>query len=195
MREVARKAGVSHQAPYHHFGDREAILAALAGEGFAKLKQELERAAASTGDDATKAVEAMGCAYVDFALRHPAYFQVMFRARCRAARELSRGTAAGGCRLRPARADDRRRFRRASRLRRGRKSPSSAGPWSMASQRFCSKAVSPARSGYRRRGRGSSPRRSSKPSARFWSEAALEDAAAAREVYQAARNERDLAVS
>ena len=31
MREVARKAGVSHQAPYHHFGDREAILAALAG--------------------------------------------------------------------------------------------------------------------------------------------------------------------
>ncbi|HEU0017259.1 MAG TPA: TetR-like C-terminal domain-containing protein, partial [Methyloceanibacter sp.] len=46
----------------------------------AKLKQELERAAASTGDDATKAVEAMGCAYVDFALRHPAYFQVMFRA-------------------------------------------------------------------------------------------------------------------
>ena len=54
MREVARKAGVSHQAPYHHFGDREAILAALAGEGFAKLKQELERAAASTGDDAPK---------------------------------------------------------------------------------------------------------------------------------------------
>ena len=34
MREVARKAGVSHQAPYHYFSDREAILAALAGEGF-----------------------------------------------------------------------------------------------------------------------------------------------------------------
>lgn len=80
MREVARKAGVSHQAPYHYFGDREAILAAIAGEGFVKLKQELERAAASTGNDATKAVEAMGRAYVDFALRHPAYFQVMFRA-------------------------------------------------------------------------------------------------------------------
>lgn len=80
MREVARKAGVSHQAPYHHFADREAILAALAGEGFARLKQELERAAASTGEDTAKAVEAMGYAYVDFALRHPAYFQVMFRA-------------------------------------------------------------------------------------------------------------------
>ena len=33
MREVARQAGVSHQAPYHHFGDREAILAAIATEG------------------------------------------------------------------------------------------------------------------------------------------------------------------
>ena len=60
MREVARKAGVSHQAPYHHFGDREAILAALASEGFAKLKQELGARSASTGDDAAKAVEAMG---------------------------------------------------------------------------------------------------------------------------------------
>ena len=39
MREVARKAGVSHQAPYHYFGDREAILAALAGEGFYKARR------------------------------------------------------------------------------------------------------------------------------------------------------------
>jgi AcrR family transcriptional regulator len=46
MREVARKAGVSHQAPYHYFDDREAILAALAGEGFSKLGQSLMRAAA-----------------------------------------------------------------------------------------------------------------------------------------------------
>lgn len=80
MREVARKAGVSHQAPYHYFADREAILAAIAGEGFAKLGQALMRAAEGAGADAGKAVEAMGRAYVDFALRHPAYFQVMFRA-------------------------------------------------------------------------------------------------------------------
>jgi AcrR family transcriptional regulator len=79
MREVARKAGVSHQAPYHYFGDREAILAALAGEGFEKLGRALVRAAADAGEP-SKAVEAMGRAYVDFALRHPAYFQVMFRA-------------------------------------------------------------------------------------------------------------------
>ncbi len=78
MREVARKAGVSHQAPYHYFADREAILAAIAGEGFEKLGRALTRAG-ETGEPA-KAVEAMGRAYVDFAVRHPAYFQVMFRA-------------------------------------------------------------------------------------------------------------------
>jgi len=79
MREVARKAGVSHQAPYHYFGDREAILAALAGAGFEKLGRALVRAAAGAGEPG-KAVEAMGRAYVDFAIREPAYFQVMFRA-------------------------------------------------------------------------------------------------------------------
>jgi AcrR family transcriptional regulator len=77
MREVARKAGVSHQAPYHYFGDREAILAALAGEGFSRLGQSLARADAGEPGDA---VVAMGKAYVDFAIRHPAHFQVMFRA-------------------------------------------------------------------------------------------------------------------
>lgn len=79
MREVARKAGVSHQAPYHHFADREAILAALADEGFAKLKEDMDRAAAKAPAKSIAAIEAMGRAYVDFALRHPAHFQVMFR--------------------------------------------------------------------------------------------------------------------
>jgi AcrR family transcriptional regulator len=80
MREVARKAGVSHQAPYHYFGDREAILAALAGEGFSKLGQSLVRAATQANAEPVKAVEAMGRAYVEFALRNPAHFQAMFRA-------------------------------------------------------------------------------------------------------------------
>src|SRR5262245_58410849 len=80
MREVARKAGVSHQAPYHYFSDREAILAAVAGEGFAKMEESLVRAAAEAGADPVKAVEAMGRAYVEFALRNPGYFQAMFRA-------------------------------------------------------------------------------------------------------------------
>src|SRR5205807_6604220 len=76
MREVARKSGVSHQAPYYYFGDREAILAAIAGEGFSKLGQSFLRARS----DPAKALEAIGRAYVGFAVRHPAYFQAMFRA-------------------------------------------------------------------------------------------------------------------
>src|SRR5262245_1799078 len=80
MREVARKAGVSHQAPYHYFSDREAILAALAGEGFSRLGHSLVRAAGQGASAPVKAVEAMGRAYVEFALRNPAYFQAMFRA-------------------------------------------------------------------------------------------------------------------
>lgn len=80
LREVARKAGVSHQAPYHYFTDREGILAALAGDGFSKLEQALVRAGAEAGSEPAKAVEAMGRAYVAFALGNPGYFQAMFRA-------------------------------------------------------------------------------------------------------------------
>jgi AcrR family transcriptional regulator len=79
MREVARKAGVSHQAPYHHFGDRQAILAAIASEGFAKLTEEMERALGKCGRERSRAIEAIARAYVAFALRHPSHFQVMFR--------------------------------------------------------------------------------------------------------------------
>ena len=60
MREVARKSGVSHQAPYYYFGDREAILAAIAGEGFAKLGQSFVRAVARAGSEPAKALEAIG---------------------------------------------------------------------------------------------------------------------------------------
>ena len=80
MREVARKAGVSHQAPYYYFGDREAILAAIAGEGFSKLGQSFARAVAQAELAPAKSLEAIGRAYVEFALCHPAYFQAMFRA-------------------------------------------------------------------------------------------------------------------
>ena len=80
MREVARKSGVSHQAPYYYFGDREAILAAIAGEGFSKLGQSFLRAIDRAGFKPAEALEAIGRAYVEFALRHPAYFQAMFRA-------------------------------------------------------------------------------------------------------------------
>jgi AcrR family transcriptional regulator len=80
MREVARKSGVSHQAPYYYFGDREAILAAIAGEGFSMLGQSFLRAVARAGPDPAEALEAIGRAYLGFALHQPGYFQAMFRA-------------------------------------------------------------------------------------------------------------------
>jgi AcrR family transcriptional regulator len=72
MREVARLAGVSHQAPYHHFGDRAGIFAAIAEEGFRSLAEAIE---AST----TLGAAAMCEAYVHFALAHKGHFRVMMR--------------------------------------------------------------------------------------------------------------------
>ena len=78
MREVARAAGVSHQAPYHYFADREAIFAALAEEGFRILTLRLEGIVASSEPAVDRFVSA-GQAYVEFALDHPALFRIMFR--------------------------------------------------------------------------------------------------------------------
>jgi AcrR family transcriptional regulator len=78
MREVARRAGVSHQAPYHYFADREAILAELVAEGFQLLHGEMH---ASISDLETPAarLRAIGGAYVRFAIKRTAYFKLMFR--------------------------------------------------------------------------------------------------------------------
>jgi AcrR family transcriptional regulator len=78
FREVARRAGVSHQAPYHYFPDKQAILAALAQEGFALLTERL-RAARSSAPTASARMEAIGQAYVSVALERPAHFKIMFR--------------------------------------------------------------------------------------------------------------------
>lgn len=80
MREVARRAGVTHQAPYHHFSDRQTILAELVFHGFDELARRLASAnelAESQGRRA--AVQASCMAYVGFALEHPGVFGVMFR--------------------------------------------------------------------------------------------------------------------
>jgi AcrR family transcriptional regulator len=78
MREVARRAGVSHQAPYHYFDDREAILAELAGEGFDQLYDYIVSAIGLARDKAGKN-RAMGEAYIRFALNNPEIFKLMFR--------------------------------------------------------------------------------------------------------------------
>ena len=80
MREVARRAGCTHQAPYHYFANREAILAALVHEGFDELADRLASAREGLeGADRREALMASGNAYVEFALRHPGVFRVMFR--------------------------------------------------------------------------------------------------------------------
>jgi AcrR family transcriptional regulator len=68
LREAARRAGVSHNAPYRHFSDREALLAALVAQGFEMLGQAMR---GQTG-------RGMGEAYVRFALQHPQRFRLMF---------------------------------------------------------------------------------------------------------------------
>ena len=79
LREVARRAGVTHQAPYHHFADRESILAELVTQGFEELERRLARAHAGRGG-VQDTLAASGMAYVGFALDHPGVFRIMFRA-------------------------------------------------------------------------------------------------------------------
>ncbi|MDY7227988.1 TetR/AcrR family transcriptional regulator [Hyalangium rubrum] len=77
LREVARRAGVTHAAPYRHFADKEALLAAVAEEGFRTMTSQMsERMARETGP--LERLAACGVAYVLFAVAHPSHFRVMF---------------------------------------------------------------------------------------------------------------------
>ncbi len=78
LREVARRAGVTHQAPYHHFADRESILAELVVQGFDELARRLARARRA-GQSAQDCLVASGQAYVAYALDQPGVFRIMFR--------------------------------------------------------------------------------------------------------------------
>jgi AcrR family transcriptional regulator len=71
LRDLARRTGVSHAAPVHHFGDKAGLLTAVAVEGFRLLADALRPA----GTDFLET----GVAYVGFAVDHRAYFDVMFR--------------------------------------------------------------------------------------------------------------------
>ena len=80
LREVARRAGVTHQAPYHHFADRESILAELVTQGFDELTRRLAKANRMAGSHSRlDMLVASGCAYVGYALDQPGVFGIMFR--------------------------------------------------------------------------------------------------------------------
>ena len=76
LRELARAAGVSHAAPYHHFAGRDELLAGVAEHAFDRLGDAL--AAAATTPDAAHALLDIGESYVREALAHPAQFRLMF---------------------------------------------------------------------------------------------------------------------
>ena len=79
LREVARRAGVSPAAPAHHFGDAGGLLAAVATAGFDGLAAALAAGHASGGADPRRRLREQGVAYVEYALRHPGRFRLMFR--------------------------------------------------------------------------------------------------------------------
>lgn len=78
LREIARRLGVSHAAPYRHFADRSALLTALAALGCDELGAAITASLAEAGADLRARFLAAGFAYVRFALDRPAYFQTMF---------------------------------------------------------------------------------------------------------------------
>ncbi|MEM8747136.1 MAG: helix-turn-helix domain-containing protein [Actinomycetota bacterium] len=77
LREVARRAGVSHAAPAHHFGSARGLLTAVATEGFELLERALTEAYESD-DDPREQLRRGGSAYVATALRYPGHYAVMF---------------------------------------------------------------------------------------------------------------------
>jgi len=77
LREVARRAGVSHAAPYRHFRDKAELLAAVAEEGFDRLTAAM-RAAAAKSQEPFECLQNAGLAYIEFAQEHPEHFLVMF---------------------------------------------------------------------------------------------------------------------
>jgi AcrR family transcriptional regulator len=78
LREVARRAGVSHTAPAHHFRDMQGLLTSLAAEGFRMLTDGLTAALAGV-DDPVERLIALGQTYFEFSTTHPAHCDVMFR--------------------------------------------------------------------------------------------------------------------
>jgi AcrR family transcriptional regulator len=77
LRELAKAAGVSHAAPYHHFAGRDELLACVAERAFVRLGNALAAASAAASTSRAALLD-IGAAYVRVALEHPARFRLMF---------------------------------------------------------------------------------------------------------------------
>jgi len=79
LRAVARRAGVSHGAPAHHFRDKAGLLTALATQAMDRFRATLSDAAREAGGSEREELRAIGMAYVCFAAEHPALFRIITR--------------------------------------------------------------------------------------------------------------------
>jgi AcrR family transcriptional regulator len=77
LREVASRAGVSHNAPYNHFTDKGELLVAVASMGFERLRERMLSAIAGVKSPKTALIRS-GVAYVEFGLENPAHYRLMF---------------------------------------------------------------------------------------------------------------------
>ncbi len=78
LRKVARKSGVSHAAPYAHFSDKQALIAAISTEGFKRLYEAMDSAIEPYADRPLEQLIAGAWAYVQFGLNDPDHFKVTF---------------------------------------------------------------------------------------------------------------------
>ena len=78
LRKVAQRAGVSHNAPYSHFPDKQSLIAAISTEGFKQLYAELDTTALTYPDDPKRQLQEGAWAYVQFAMKNTDTFKIMF---------------------------------------------------------------------------------------------------------------------
>jgi AcrR family transcriptional regulator len=78
LRRVARRAGVSHAAPAHHFGDVNGLLTALAAEGFRQFVAAMTARQAAAAPDPGAQIVAAGLGYIEFAVWRRALFRLIF---------------------------------------------------------------------------------------------------------------------
>jgi len=78
LRKVAKKAGVSHAAPYAHFADKQALIAAISTEGFRQLYEQVINVTARFENDPAQQLLETAWIYVQFAMNDPDQFKIMF---------------------------------------------------------------------------------------------------------------------
>lgn len=78
LRKVAQRAGVSHNAPYSHFPDKQSLIAAISTEGFKQLYEEMDTAVSTYANDPKRQLQEGAWAYVQFAMNNTDTFKIMF---------------------------------------------------------------------------------------------------------------------